>query len=277
MSRMAIISLGKRSVFSLRGTDAIRYLNGQVTQDVRLLLADPTAALLTFVTDAKGKLQALCTMYLIDAVTPEIRIEAPLCLRDALYARLSRYLIADDVEIEDQSDQWVLLHSNEETLEGISYACARYGSLGRDLWWPTLQALPSNVVSEETMEATRIRHGIPQWGAELVEGMLVAEAGMAQRTISYHKGCYIGQEVISRIKSAGKINRTVQAFLLDSASACVGSVVQYDGEEVGLLTSVAYPYALGMLGKKGIGQTKFDLRLPDGQLLLMAAIIADQR
>ena len=65
-------------------------------------------------------------------------------------------------------------------------------------------------VSEDSRlswEQLRISHGIPAWGAELSEDTLPPEAGLDQTHVDYHKGCYIGQEVLSRIKSVGHVNR----------------------------------------------------------------------
>lgn len=275
VSAMPIISLGKRSVYSFRGPDAVRYLNGQVTQDVRKLLAQPSEALATCVTDAKGKLQAFATLYLIDAAVPEIRLEADISLREFLLGRLTRYLIADDVEVEDQSDEWLLLHRVGDRSEESGYQMNRYGNAGLDFWWPAQAALSAEILNEEAMESQRIERGIPRWGRELEQGMLPPEAGIDEVSISYHKGCYIGQEVISRIKSAGKLNRRLQKFTLSSNRAAVGSALLNGDDELGVLTSVSFPHALGYLGKKGIGQTKFDLRLPDGEVILAAASCGD--
>ncbi len=70
----------------------------------------------------------------------------------------------------------------------------------------------SNSPDGDLTEFERIGRGIPKWGAEITEGMLPPEAGLDATDISYSKGCYIGQEVISRIKSAGKVNRRLVKF-----------------------------------------------------------------
>lgn len=275
---MATLTLGKRAVFSLTGSDAIRYLNGQVTQDVRKLLTDPARALATCVTDAKGRLQALATLYLIDPQKPEILIESAPELREMLYARIGRYLIADDAELADVSDEWILLHHLGHEPRGKSYAFPRLGIAGFDQWVPADLAVSlQDELTHPEAEKIRIEHGVPAWDDDLQPGMLPQEAGLEAPTLSFQKGCYIGQEVISRIKSAGKLNRTLQKFHLHNDHAVKGGeLLSFDGQDVvGTLTSVAFPHALGFLHKKGFGQKKFDLRLTDGSMLAQAVAIAE--
>jgi folate-binding protein YgfZ len=99
-------------------------------------------------------------------------------------------------------------------------------------------------------EAERIEKGIPKWGAELMEGMLPPEAGLDATDISYSKGCYIGQEVISRIKSAGKVNRRLTKFVFDGEGK-IGEITNTDGKVCGEVTSVSGNLGLGYL-KRGV-------------------------
>jgi folate-binding protein YgfZ len=268
--------IGPRSLFSIHGTDAVRYLNGQITQDVRRLLQEPHRGLPTCVTDAKGKLQAYATIYLIDAEKPTIWLETSIELRESLFARLSRYLIADDAEIDDISDNFFLTHTIGEQTEGSAFAHSRFGVAGFDQWLPSTIDISAQFFSpQEQAENLRILQGIPAWGHELVEGILPPEAGLEVYAISYHKGCYIGQEVISRIKSAGKTNRRLQRFTLASASnislpASIFITGQSHEKAAGTLTSVAFPDALGFLHKSAFQEKEFDLQLADGSNLTNA-------
>lgn len=276
---MPLVDLNARCLLRLQGPDAVRYLNGQVTQDVRLLLRQATHALPSCVTDAKGRLQAFVTLYLRDVTGPVLWIEAPLELRDVLFARLSRYLIADDAEIDDISEQYRLEHHLGESSETGDFIYDRFGQVGFDRWCAADSAIGgTEIITAEQAEAIRIQHGIPAWGKELCEGLLPPEAGLDDTAISYQKGCYIGQEVISRIKSAGKVNRRLYRFLLENKTVAAGALLlDVNGAEVGALTSVAHPHALGYVAKKAFGQTRFSLRLPDGAVLPAAASLCDQR
>jgi tRNA-modifying protein YgfZ len=276
---MPLIDLGTRCLLQIHGPDAVRYLNGQVTQDVRLLAKSPENALPACVTDAKGRLQGFVTLYQLKTEPVTLWIEAPLELRDVLFARLSRYLIADDAEIEDLSESYRLVHVMEELREDGDFSYPRFGVEGYDRWIAASELPASSATrTEEDVEALRIAHAIPRWGKELTEGILPPEAGLDSNAISYEKGCYIGQEVISRIKSAGKVNRRLHSFSLDLQNIPPGSVLIDDqGGEVGSLTSIAAPHALGYLNKKAFGQTMFGLRLSDGSEIQDAVSVKPQQ
>jgi folate-binding protein YgfZ len=122
--------------------------------------------------------------------------------------------------------------------------CARFGVPGVDWWYPAESAIPFPenlpLLDGDALEAFRIHHGVPISGRELTEGILPPEAGLDATDISYQKGCYIGQEVISRIKSAGKVNKKLARFTADP-SWPVDSLVLVDaaGKPAGEITSVS--------------------------------------
>ena len=91
-----------------------------------------------------------------------------------------------------------------------------------------------SVLEGDELEALRIERGVPAWGKELTEGMLPPEAALEATDISYSKGCYIGQEVISRIKSAGKVPRRLVCLHFDAAIPTEG--LEMEG---GQLTSIS--------------------------------------
>lgn len=274
------LPVAKRSLLAFRGPDATRYLNGQMTQDVRKL---EDMALPSCVTDAKGKLQFF--IHVFRGPDDSIWIEGPADLAEALEARLTRYLIADDVEVENVSDSWQLIHMVDsppppELAEGFARKAARIGTDGYDLWLPAGADCPGTPLSSDEAEARRIAAGIPQWGAELVEGMLPPEAGLDRSAISYHKGCYIGQEVLSRIKTAGKVNRRLARFTVP-AGVRPGDELQLPGAEktAGVITSVSSApdangefAALGYVEKSGFDSREF--RDPGaGALITLSALL----
>ena len=194
------------------GPDAVRFLNGQITQDVRKVMGTGLV-LPSCVTDAKGRLQF--RVWIAEGCGGVLVICREGMTED-LETRLTRYLIADDVEVRDVSDKF------------------RIGDF----------AIP------EMDEAERIAKGIPKWGAELKGGMLPTEAGLDATDISYHKGCYIGQEVISRIKSAGKVNRRLVKFVFET-EGMTGEIIDAEGKVFGEVTSVSGSHGLGFL-KRGV-------------------------
>ena len=215
--------LGKKpGALEFSGPDAVRFLNGQITQDVRKVMGTGLV-LPSCVTDAKGRLQF--RVWIAEGCGGMLVICREGMTED-LEARLTRYLIADEVEVRDVSDKF------------------RIGDF----------AIP------EMDEAERIEKGIPRWGAELKEGMLPPEAGLDATDISYNKGCYIGQEVISRIKSAGKVNRRLTKFVFET-EGIIGEITDTEGKPCGEVTSVSGLHGLGYL-KRGV-EEKAELRVGD--------------
>ncbi len=207
-----IQDLSNRTILKVSGNDAARYINGQVSQDVTL--ASNKLALYSIVASFKGKIQG---DFYIRMYNGDLLIDTSPSQQESLLTRLDKYLIADDAEIEDISNTYNLYHTlgtQEDSLEDLSLAnweCNRYGSPGRDYLLPSSEKLPSTD-PEINGEKLRISNKIPSWPSELNENILPPEAGIEERAISYTKGCYTGQEVISRMKSAGKTNRHLVGF-----------------------------------------------------------------
>ena len=245
MSTLRRIDLGFPALLEFRGPDAVRFLNGQLTQDVRRI-AGGSLALPSCVTDAKGRLQF--RVWITESADGAIRVEGPADSAEALEARLTRYLIADDVEVSDHTGEWSLAHFTgilPEAPQGVvSRQSERFGLPGTDWWIPAGAeiAFPENIqlLDGDALESFRIARGIPLWGVELTEGLLPPEAGLEATDISYQKGCYIGQEVISRIKSAGKVNKYLTRLAFDAAVSVDGAILtDAEGKAAGELTSVS--------------------------------------
>ena len=95
----------------------------------------------------------------------------------------------------------------------------------------------------------RIEQGIPRWGRELTEEIIPIEANLEQRTIDYQKGCYIGQEVISRMKMSGQTNKKLCGLIsVDDSPLQPGMKllsVSAPGKDVGWVTSAACSETIG--------------------------------
>jgi len=232
LSPMPVLAL-RRTVLEFRGADTIRFLNGQMSNDVRKLT--PAAALQACVMTAKGKMNAEVWL---TQLPDGIRVDAAHELGDSLAARFDRYLIADDVTLTDVSTFWKLEHHLAFPAAPDAVTSRRFGRDGYDLWLAADAPDSPEVVSSDVAEALRIEQGIPLWGRELDENTIPVEAGLD--CIDYHKGCYIGQEVISRLKSIGHVNRLLVRLLGPLPSSLApGLVLQRDGQPVGTVTSAA--------------------------------------
>lgn len=245
MSGVHRIHLGFPALLEFRGPDAVRFLNGQLTQDVRRV-AGADVSLPSCVTDAKGRMQF--RVWITGSDDGAIRVEGPADSAEALEARLTRYLIADDVEVTDLTGEWSLVHFTGPIADAppgvVVRQSARFGLPGTDWWIPSGLAFefPKDVppLEEDALEVFRIGNGIPAWGRELTEGLLPPEAGLDATDISYQKGCYIGQEVISRIKSAGKVNKRLERLSIPADVPLEGgTLADGNGNPAGELTSVS--------------------------------------
>lgn len=286
---LRLIDLSARAKLRLRGGDRLRFLQGQVTNDVRR--ATTAESVYVCVLTAKGK---LCADAFVSAGPDFLELDAEPDLREPLTSRLERYLIADDVEIEDASDTFGLLHvigdsqgSLPARLAGMDLTppvrSVRFGEPGIDIFCDrdVLPALKNALLAgpagcrelnlAET-EHLRIAAGVPRWGAELDENTLPPEAALEARAIDYAKGCYVGQEVISRLKSLGRVNRhlcrlrTVRAGTVPLAAGMVLRAVSADPgtSEMGRVTSAVPATELGF--HLALGYVRRGLEAPGTRL-----------
>jgi folate-binding protein YgfZ len=213
--RGAFFDFSSRIKLRVSGADASRFLNGQITNDLRKATA--TSAMQASVLNAKGKLSA---HVFVSAGDGGFLLDAEAELREELPARLDRYIIADDVQLADVTEQFSIFHLTGETepvvpLSGRSVATSRFGCPGWDLWCERAhqeqvrQELAASFVfcDDACAEVLRIEQGIPRWGRELTNEIIPVEANLEASSIDYSKGCYIGQEVISRMKMSGQTNK----------------------------------------------------------------------
>lgn len=242
--------LAERAFFYFHGEDCERFLNGQITQNIKK--ATLSQAVRTCLCNAKGKLEAVAY---IRGYKAGFLLDCHISLKDVLFERLDRYLIADAVEIEDVTDQLKLYHCiNIEMPATATWQVNRFGIEG----FETLSLPEKDELSANTLTRLRVKHCVPSWGAELNNNLLPDEALLQESCISYHKGCYTGQEVLSRMKSAGKVNKRLTRFTVNTKITVPFSIPSTrppSGRPAGLITSVSKKegseewIALGFLNK----------------------------
>lgn len=257
------VDLTDRAKFRLTGRDRVRFLNGQVTNDVRTANARDT--LYACVTDIKGR---VCGDVFIHAAPDgeALFLDAEPPLREALGARLERYIIADDVELADVSDEWKLRHVfgpaapsvghgawGENAVGARCLKANRIGCEGIDVWVPAVNPPPGAVppvLSADEFETLRIVCGVPRFPSELNTDTFPPEAGLDARAMSYTKGCYIGQEILSRIRTTGRMPRELVRWQATGKDMTVEpgdalfSPCAADQQIIGMVTSVAWHPAL---------------------------------
>ena len=244
------VDLSERAKFRLTGTDRVRYLNGQVTNDVRK--ATSGAALQACVTDAKGHIEAEVFLHVSQDGGQALWLDADPGQCGPLAARLERYIVADDVELADVGGGWCLWHVfgtaaqpflERVGTEGVLLA-SRFGVPGVDVWQPAsggLHAPAEPLLTAEDAGILRILRGIPRWPQELNQDTFPQEAGLEASAMDFSKGCYIGQEVLSRIKTTGKTPRVLRRFVAQAGVTAAPGQKLLDpaGNAVGMLTSTA--------------------------------------
>ena len=243
----AFFDLSARAKLRVIGPDRIRFLNGQTTNDVRRAGAEAMQE--SCVLNAKGHFDAHLFLF---ATPNDIWIDADEELREQLRFRLERYLIADDVAIEDVTDQFALFHvlaESEPKTAGAKFCprSRRVGSEGWDLWVESagaekarnILAADYRAMDESEWEVLRIENGIPRWGRELTPEIIPPEANLQIRAIDYEKGCYIGQEVISRMKMSGQTRQRLCGLVSETALT-PGMELREGTKVVGRVTSAIF-------------------------------------
>ncbi len=264
---MALLrDLSTRTRIRLTGQDRVRFLHGMITNDVQKLTAGQGcyAAMLT----PKGKMQTDAVVY-CDPDALELEMEPE--VRERILQTLGKHLILDEVELVDLTGQepaWALYGDDAESIvRGLGFdalPAAPYHHIVKDgrrvartdeLTLPGFHvfgmAPPAgeNIVPLDgaEFEELRIEAGTPRYGADMGEDRLPLEAGLAERAISFDKGCYLGQEVIARATNLGHIHRKLVGLWVDGvepvrAGAKLGTATK---PEAGVVTSSVRSRRLG--------------------------------
>ena len=248
-----VLDLSSRSRLCLLGADRVRFLHGQVTNDIKRL--SPGTGIYAALTTAKGKMESDLNIFLL---ADEILLDFEPGLTERITSRLEKFIVADDVQIVDAAPHYGLLsvqgpraaeliHAagwpGTSALPARPYDCVkmsdpalgdlylanlpRLGSAGFDLFVPngSLETAARRLLAAAgrtggracgwtALETARIEAGLPRYGADMDETNIPLECGLESRAVSYSKGCYIGQEVINRIHSVGHVNRELRGLRL---------------------------------------------------------------
>ncbi|MFQ5828594.1 MAG: aminomethyltransferase family protein [Candidatus Methylomirabilia bacterium] len=261
------------------GRDRVSFLQGMVTND--LAARSPGQACPAAFLDAQGKIQALLTVLVLE---DRLLIELPPGLTEKTLRTLDKFLIREKVVFTDVTEafQVIAIHGpaaarvlgrltgSEATLEpfqhvegavaGIpvwfcrvdefgvpGYQCWVTAERGAELWRQLLErGRPHGLVPVGTtaLAVLRVEAGIPSFGHDVDGSTLLMEAPL-EHLVSYTKGCYIGQEVVARIKYRGHVNRFLTGLTLEGERVpASGALVLTDGSEVGHVTSAIRSLAL---------------------------------
>jgi folate-binding protein YgfZ len=249
--------LPDRGVVKVAGPDARKFLNGLVTVDLgKVTEQNPGfAALLT----PQGK---IIVDFLVIGDDQSFFLDCPRALATTLVERLEFYKLRAKVVVEDVSDSVVVMAIWDRAVPthwGVHYPDPRLPELGLRCISPpppadAAAAFGAELVDAAAYEAHRIALGVPAGGVDFTYGdAFPHEADMDQlHGVDFQKGCFIGQEVVSRMEHRGTArSRVVPVALgadaLGGAAPARGSAVTADGKQMGLMGSAAGRHGLALL------------------------------
>ena len=265
-TRAAWLDLSARGKIKLTGEDRARLLHAMTTNHIQQLT--PGSGCYAFFLNDKGRVIAdanvLCRPdhFLLD-VEPETR--------EPLYQHLDRFIIADDVTLEDATDSIATIavegpqaaevlqragapipEGEYSTVDWDHAVVARLNSTGDGgffIFVPVsekaaliarLEAAGAEPADAEAARVVRIEHGKARFGEDISERFLAQEANQPH-ALHFSKGCYLGQEIVERVRSRGQIHRVLKPLVLEMTEPPVTGTKLEDGAEI---TSAAYSPAL---------------------------------
>ncbi len=230
----AMLELPERGWIKVSGADRVRWLHAMVSNDIQGL---PTGqSRYCFLLDAQGHIQA--DAY-VRAEEQHLLLGCEGFVTAKLMGALDGYIFMDQVELEDVSAQFTTLAETSGMIavprEGLAASRER------------LQARGAKPVSWAAYNHWRIEQGFPRLGEDMGETTLAQETGQI-RAVHFRKGCYLGQEIVERVRSRGRINRHLAGFKGEGLTG--GAKVIVDGKDAGWITSVSEDLALGYLRRE---------------------------
>ncbi len=261
---------------TVTGRDRQAFLQGMLTNEVKGL--GPGQGTAAAFLDAHGKVMALLCVYVLE---DRLWLELPPGLTEKTLQALDKFLISEKASFEAADDAFAVLavegpgaRALLETLTGAALALPPYhhmevaiagapvrvvhrsegGGEGFHCWtaaahgaalWRALVTAGARPAGAEAANVLRVEAGLPWYGPDVDETVILPETRL-EPLVSYTKGCYIGQEVVARVKYRGHVNRALSGLVLDGERVpAAGATVLADGKEVGHVTSAVRSFALG--------------------------------
>lgn len=278
--KAGLIDMSFRVQVRMTGEDRHSFLQGMLSNDVQSLQPGQGCAA-TLLTE-QGRIVADLHVYALDT---SFLLDVDARIKDKMVGALDRFIIADDVEMEDLSDQQFTIgiqgplaskvlgaagaplalekafQHTDVILAETSVRIARVDETGvggykilvlvaqaEAVWRALIQAGEAMGVSPVGMTAlniARVEAGIPWYGVDMDEGRIVLEVGM-EESISFDKGCYLGQEIVERASARGRVNRKLSGLLVQANTLPrSGDKLYHNSQEVGWITSAVVSPRLG--------------------------------
>jgi folate-binding protein YgfZ len=262
-----VFVLNWRAKIGLRGEDRVRWLNGMITNNIRDLASGH--GVYSFLLNPQGRILGDLNAFNNGDV---LIVDTDQSQREKIVATFDHFIIMDDVEILDLTPKYsgvgiagprsgeVLqkmafpspplesLQFSTMDFQGVPVTLVRGGDPRQEayeIWsapemevalWKALTAAGATPVGSFAIEMDRIARGIPRYGQDLRERDLPQETEQ-QQALNFNKGCYVGQEIVERIRSRGNVHRTFTGFRVDGPVPAPGTKIESAGKEAGEVTS----------------------------------------
>lgn len=295
LSGCGIYDLSARAKITVTGGDRVRWLNGMVTNNIRDLA--PSHGVYAFLLNPQGHI--LSDLYAYNR-GDSVMIDADQAQLDKLLATFDHYIIMDDVEVANVSDKLTalgiagpkvreVLHAAglqtpelqplqfvDVTWRNVTVTLAREDNTSvesYELWLlpdkagdlrDALLNAGATAVGTAACEPLRIAAGIPRYGQDIRERDLPQETEQ-ERALNFSKGCYIGQEIVERIRSRGNVHRKFTGFEIQGELPALGTRIQLDGRDIGEITSVASLPVAGVERSVALGYVRREMAAPGKQ------------
>ena len=294
-SGCAVFELNWRALMAVTGKDRVRWLHNMVTNNIRDLPLNRGAY--NFVLNAQGRILGdLCVFNRGESLL----LETDRAQVETLLATLRRFIIMDKVELSDLGNQFTAvgiagpkaaeilrsagidvsglqpLEVQEHTMSGAVVQVIRGLEQKPDwfeLWTDAAHAASiaesltragAHPVGAEALEAWRVLRGIPQFGKDIRDRDLPQETGQVH-ALNFNKGCYIGQEIVERIRSRGQVHRKFMGFEFSEGAPAVGRF-EAGGRAFAELTSVVRMPSGAGEREIGLGYVRVDA-VPENRVL----------
>jgi folate-binding protein YgfZ len=263
-----IYDLGWRAKIALTGGDRVRWANGMVTNNIRDLAEG--RGNYNFLLNPQGRIQGDLYIYNLG---DHLMVDTELWQKPKILELFDKYIIMDDVEVADVSDKLtavavqgpqslavlrklgLTIADDVEPLKveraiwnGIGLSVTRMASdvaLTFEIWlaaenagklWDALIAAGATPVGTEALEIFRVAAGVPRYGQDITDKHIPQETEQFH-ALHFTKGCYLGQEIVERVRSRGAVHRHYAAFSIEGPAPAPGAEIQADGKRVGEITS----------------------------------------
>jgi tRNA-modifying protein YgfZ len=241
-----------RDVVRVDGPDAVSYLQGQLSQDIDALAVGGSA--FSLVLQPQGKVDAF--LRVTRTADDEVVLDVDAGWGEAVMARLRRFKLRVAAEL--SIVEWPVVAVRGIGPPDVGSAPDVWtvepetpGAIGYDLVGPGAR-VPDGIepLDVDRYEELRIRAGVPRMGSELDESTIPATAGIVERTVSFTKGCYTGQELVARIDSRGdRVPNRLRGLRLD-APVPPGATLHQGERAIGRVTSSVSSVALAYVRRE---------------------------